>query len=241
MIQSRLHNRRNKSTMSVSRQSFLEDLRSLEQDLIEMASLVERQLTAAVDSLVTLDPELATSVIEGDDEIDRRDIEIEQHCLRILALQQPMAKDLRTVGTVMKLITDVERIGDLAVDIAKITLKVNALMGDAKSIDLLRMAVPVRRMLRESIEAFVKRDLDSVTQVVLQDDEVDSLFRELREQLHSIMQTQPDRVVEASWLLLAIIHLERIADHATNIAERVFFMETGRMENLAAKLRGPQP
>lgn len=223
--------------MSVSRQSFQEDLKALEQDLIQMASLAERNLTGAVDSLNNLDVELARQVIESDDEIDKLDHVIEQHCLRILALQQPMAKDLRTVGTVMKAITDIERIGDLAVDIAKITLKLNSLLGDSKAIDILRLAVPVRRMLRDSIEAFVKRDLDTVSQVILADDEVDEIFRELRGQLHEIMQSQPERVVEASWLLQAIIHLERVADHATNIAERVYFMETGKAEDLLRKLK----
>jgi phosphate transport system protein len=223
--------------MPVSRQSFHEDLKALEQDLIQMASLAERNLTGAVESLSRLDVELARQVIASDDEVDNLDHEIEQHCLRILALQQPMAKDLRTVGTVMKAITDIERIGDLAVDIAKITLKVNAILGDAKAIDLLRLAVPVRRMLRDSIEAFVKRDLDTVSQVILADDEVDAIFRELRGQLHEIMQSQPERVVEASWLLQAIIHLERVADHATNIAERVYFMETGKVEDLIGKLK----
>lgn len=223
--------------MSVSRQSFHEDLKALEQDLIQMASLAERNLTGAVESLSQLDVELARHVIESDDEIDKLDHEIEQHCLRILALQQPMAKDLRTVGTVIKAITDIERIGDLAVDIAKITVKLNAILGDAKAIDVLRLAVPARRMLRASIEAFVKRDLETVSQVILADDEVDAIFRELREQLHEIMQSQPQRVVEASWLLQAIIHLERVADHATNIAERVYFMETGKVEDLITKLK----
>lgn len=223
--------------MSLSRHSFHEDLRALEQDLIEMASLVEKRLSQAVDALSRLDIELAREVIEGDDEVDDLDIEIEQHCLRILALQQPMAKDLRTVGTIMKMVTDIERIGDLAVDIAKITIKLNALMGDSKSIDVLRIAAPVKSMLRESIESFVKRDLESVSQVIQKDDDVDTIFRELREQLHEIMISQPNRVVEASWLLQAIIHLERVADHATNIAERVYFMETGRIDDLVAKLK----
>lgn len=223
--------------MSLSRQTFLDDLKTLEQQLVEMASLAEKSLALAVESLTKMDAAMAHEAIESDDEIDRIDLEIEHHCLRILALQQPMATDLRIVGTCMKMITDIERVGDLAVDIAKITLKLQAEMGDPSAIDIPRMATLARRMLRESTEAFVKRDLDRVTQVVEADEEMDSLFRDTRSQLHDLMRKHPDRVVEASWMLLAIHHLERVGDHATNIAERVYFMETGRLENLSAKLK----
>ena len=223
--------------MSHSRQAFLDDLKALEQQLVEMASLAEKSLAMAVESLTRMDSALAREAIESDDVIDRIDLEIEHHCLRIIALQQPMATDLRVVGTCMKMITDIERVGDFAVDIAKITLKLQQEMGDPSVIDIPRMAAHARKMLRESIEAFVKRDLDRVTQVVEADDEMDSLFRDTRGQLHDLMRKFPDRVVEASWLLLAIHHLERVGDHATNIAERVHFMETGRLENLVAKLK----
>ncbi|MCL6624719.1 MAG: phosphate signaling complex protein PhoU [Fimbriimonadales bacterium] len=217
-----------------TRQAFQEDLKTLEQDLIEMASLAEQMLARAVESLVTLNESLALETIRFDDEIDRRDLEIEQHCLRILALQQPMAKDLRVVGTCMKAITDIERIGDLSVDIAKIALKLKGCGGDPTLVDIPKIANLARKMLRESIEAFVKRDLETVYTVCRTDDEVDALYRELRGHLHEVIKKHPEKVVEASWLLLAIHHLERVADHATNIAERVFFMETGRLETLAA-------
>lgn len=216
-----------------TRHAFQEDLKALEQDLIEMASLTEQMMANAVESLTTLNETLAMETIRFDDEIDRRDLEIEQHCLRILALQQPMAKDLRVVGTCMKAITDIERIGDLSVDIAKIALKLKACGGDPTIIDIPRIANLARGMLRESIEAFVKRDLETVYTVCRTDDEVDALYRDLRNNLHEVMKKHPEKVAEASWLLLAIHHLERIADHATNIAERVFFMETGRLEALS--------
>jgi len=223
----------------LSRQAFDDDLRSLEHDLLEMASLAEAMVADAVDSLCRLDREEAMRVIRSDDEIDARDLSIEDHCLRLLLLQQPMAGDLRIVSTVLKMITDIERIGDLSVDIAKIGLKVAADMGDPSVVDLPRMAGMVRQMLRDSIEAFVRRDLDRVHSVCKMDDEVDAFYRELRSQLHEIMRTQPHRVVEASWLLLAIHHLERIGDHATNIAERVNFMQTGILEHLANSHKPP--
>jgi phosphate transport system protein len=223
--------------LTTSRHAFDDELAELEQSLIEMASRAEAMVADAVDSLVRLDGELAMRVIKEDDNIDSRDLEIEQHCLRILALQQPMAHDLRIVGTVMKVITDVERIGDLAVDIAKISLKVAAEMGSASAIDIRRIANLARQMVRESIEAYVKRDLGQVQRVCDMDDQVDSVYREYRGQLHEVMRANPDRVVEASWLLLAIHHIERVADHATNIAERVHFMETGKLEHLATSHR----
>lgn len=199
-----------------------------------MASQVEAMVAKAVDSLCRLQHQQAIEVLTQDDEIDALDLAIEQRCLRILALQQPMAGDLRIVGTAMKMITDIERIGDLAVDIAKIALKLELLLGDPTVIDIPRIASLARKMLRESIEAFVKRDLERVEAVCNMDDEVDELYRELRGQLHQIMRSKPEKVVEASWLLLAIHHLERVADHTTNIAERVFFMQTGRLEHLAS-------
>ncbi len=217
-----------------SRHAFDEELKALEQELLEMASLAENMVARAVDSLCRLDHQEAMQVIQDDDDLDSRDLAIEAQCLRILALQQPMAGDLRIVGTAMKMITDIERIGDLSVDIAKIALKLEQLMGDPSVIDIPKMAALARKMLRESIEAFVKQDLERVKAVCEMDDDVDALYRELRGQLHDIMRQKPEKVVEASWLLLAIHHLERVADHVTNIAERVYFMQTGRLEHLAS-------
>lgn len=221
------------------RQAFQDDLRSLQQDVVDMASLAERALAQGTESLVNLDFELARKVIREDDEIDRRDVEIEQHCLRIIALQHPTAKDLRIVGACMKLTTDIERVGDLAVELAKIAIKLRDLNGNPNVVDLHRIASVARRMLLESVEAFVKRDLETVDLVVRSDDEMDALYREYREQLHEIMQKHPEKVIEASWLMLAIHHLERVGDHSVNIAERVFFMETGRLAPFATRAIPP--
>jgi len=153
----------------------------------------------------------------------------------LLGLQQPQATDLREVGTIMKMITDIERVGDLAVDIAKIGLKIEKELGHTGFVDIPRISNVARLMLREALEAFVRRDKDIIAEVIAKDDEVDRLYRDLRGQLHDHMRSSPDDVVTASWLLLAIHHIERIADHAVNIAERVEFMVTGHMrqhENL---------
>lgn len=210
---------------------------ALEHALLEMASRVESMLALAVESIVDLDTEKAMQVLERDDEIDERDLEIENRCLRLLVLQHPTASDFRTVGTALKMITDIERIGDLSVDVAKAGMKIEKEMGSSTIVDIPKIASICRAMIRQSIEAFVRRDLETVNQVVQKDDEVDRLYRDLREQIHEHMRAFPESVVSDSWLLLAIHHLERIADHAVNIAERVSFMVTGRMDDLAKSHR----
>jgi phosphate transport system protein len=202
-------------------------MRILEHDLLEMGSRAEQMVGQAVDSLAKLNVNQALLVLKEDDEVDRMDLEIETRCLRLLALQQPMGKDLREIGTVMKVITDVERIGDLAVDIAKIAMKIEKEFGDANVVDIPRMAAVARTMLRESLEAYVRRDTDLVSRVCARDEEVDEMYRVMREQIFANMRMNPDNVVADGWLFLAIHHVERMADHAVNIAERVNFMVTG--------------
>lgn len=219
--------------MEHARHAFAASLKDLEHDLLEMGSLAETMVAHAVEALVTLNPQQAMEVVYKDDEIDQRDIDIESRCIQLLALQHPMASDLRIVGTAMKMITDIERVGDLAVDIAKNALKIEKELGNTAYIDIPHMANLARQMFRTSLEAYVKRDLDLVRQVIEQDDQVDDAYRSLRNQIHDHMREEPDDVVAASWLLLAIHHIERIADHAVNIAERVSFMVTGRFEQLS--------
>lgn len=224
---------------NLGRAAYHNEMAVLEHDLLEMASRAERMVQGAADSLTRLDSEAALAVIKSDDEVDDLDLSIEGRCLRLLALQQPMGTDLRTIGTMMKMITDIERVGDLAVDIAKITLKVEKEYGEVSFIDLPRMANAARAMLREASQAFVRRDLALVQHVVEQDEEVDQMYRELRQQIFSNMQECPDMVVSDGWLLMAIHHVERIADHAVNIAERVSFMVTGEFKQLGG--HGSEP
>ncbi len=220
---------------SYARQAYFDEIKDLEHALLEMGSRAEQMVAQAVDSLRTLDAELAITVMLKDDDIDERDLQIETRCLRLLALQQPMAGDLRVVGTAMKMITDIERVGDLAVDIAKITLKVEKEFGESSFVDIPMMAKEARAMFHEALEAYVHRDLNRVKEVCDRDETVDNLYRELRSQIHDNMRANPDQVVADSWLLLAIHHVERIADHAVNIAERVNFMVTGEFKQLSKK------
>jgi phosphate transport system protein len=145
-----------------------------------------------------------------------------------------MARDLRTIGTAMKMITDIERIGDLAVDVAKIGLKIEKEFGNSTVVDVPRMSHVAREMLREALQAYITRDLATVQKVVALEDDVDAMYRELRTQLFDDMRKDSRNVVADGWLLLAIHHVERIADHSLNIAERVYFMETGELYNFAA-------
>lgn len=226
----------------ITSRSILDDeMRALEHDLVEMGSIAEQMVARSVDALHRLDSPLAHSVLATDDEIDDRDVAIENRCLKLLALQQPIAGDLRAIGTAMKAITDLERIGDLAVDVAKIALKIEKEFGNSTIIDTPRMATEARAMLREALEAYVKRDLDLVQEVIARDENVDNMYRELREQVFENMKRDPSNVVADGWLLLAIHHIERIADHAVNIAERVSFMVTGELRQLAASHRSDNP
>jgi phosphate transport system protein len=224
-----------------ARHAFAVEMERLEHDLLEMGSRAEEMVGLAVQALATVDVSLAKQVCLRDDEIDAKDLEIEDKCIRLLALQHPIATELRVISTAMKMITDIERIGDLAVEIAKIAMKIEKELGRADIIDIPRMAKVAQRMMREALEAYVKRDLDLVRSICANDDEVDDLYRELRGQLFDSMRSDPDNVVVDSWLLLAIHHVERIADHAVNIAERVSFMVTGRFEQLAPSHRSDLP
>lgn len=208
------------------------ELIELESLLLEMSSKAGMMLQRSVESLVNLDHDLAMQVIAIDDDVDALDLAIEEKCLRLLALQQPMASDLREIGTLMKMITDIERIGDLAVDVAKAGMKIEKELGHTNYVDIRKIAGLAHSMLTEALEAFTKRDIALVNDVILKDDEVDNLYREIRSQIHDRMRQDPNEVVAASWMLIAIHHIERIADHTVNIAERVAFMVTGEFRKL---------
>jgi phosphate transport system protein len=217
---------------STGRIGYHSEMAELEHDLLEMASRAEKMVSRAVDALAHLDTELAMSVILSDDEVDQLELSIEGKCLRLLALQQPMGRDLRAIGTMMKMITDIERVGDLAVDVAKITLKVDREYGEVDFLDLPRMATVARSMFREALEAFVRKDHALVIEVCDRDEVVDQFYRDFRGEIFENMRKNPDQVVTDGWLLLAIHHIERIADHAVNIAERVNFMISGEIQPL---------
>jgi phosphate transport system protein len=223
--------------MRRTRQAFDEQLAELEQRLLQMGEFVETMLEKAGRALVTHDVKLAEEAIAADDAADDMDLEIEQHCMRLLALQQPMSRDLRTIGTVMKVIADVERIGDYSVDIAKTAIELAQTEYYKPLEDIPQMVEIVRWMLRQALEALVAHDLALVAKVIERDDEVDRLWYQIRGQVEQVMQERSEVVPQAVALLLVARYLERVADHTVNIAERVAYMETGRLEVLAPSHR----
>jgi phosphate transport system protein len=202
-----------------------------------MGTFVESMLHKAVRALEQQDVALAREVIDEDDVADDMDLSIEQNCMRLLALQQPMSRDLRTIGTVMKVIADVERIGDYSVDIARTAVRLAGAEYFKPLVDIPRMGEIVRGMLRNALEALVARDLNLVGDVIARDDVVDELWHGLRDELEHIMEERPETVTQAVALLLVARYLERVADHTVNIAERVAYMETGKLETLATSHR----
>lgn len=216
-----------------TRQAFETQLEKLRGRLLEMGAFVESMLARSIEALTKHDVNLAEEVIRDDDVADEMDLEIEQRCMRLLALQQPMAGDLRTIGTVMKVIADIERMGDYSVDIAKVAITLAQTRYFKELVDIPRMCRLVQEMLREALQALIHEDLDLVRKVIEHDDAVDKMWYALLEELIEIMQQRPEVVDQATHLLLVARYLERIADHVVNVAERVAYMKTGKLENLA--------
>lgn len=218
------------------RQSFHDDLAALEQELLQMGMLTGTMLGNAVEAIHQNDVALAEMVLAQDDIVDEMDQKIESQCIRLLALQQPMARDLRQVESALKVTTDLERIGDHAVDIAKIARKLTQeFYLKAPLVDVGPLANMAQTMLAQSLESLVRHDLALAVQVCDDDDNADAAFKLLREELLELTQAEPSRVFPASYLLLVVVYLERIADHATNIAERVYYIETGERKPLGRR------
>jgi phosphate transport system protein len=229
------YKRLSKGVVLVSvRESFDRELQVLQKDLLKMGMVAEDMVHKSLQALANRDVALADAVMSMDDEVDRLNLEIESKCLRLIALQQPMAKDLRTIAAAMKIITDVERVGDYAVDIAKEAVKLADRPLFKPLIDIPKMAELVQKMLRESLEGFVTRDLNLIHQMIRDDDGVDHLFKSLFEELIQFMERDSSLVFQAVHLLMITRCLERIADHITNMGERVIYMETGEIKELHA-------
>lgn len=227
--------------MSATRIQFEEELESLRTGLLRMGADADWMLENAVRALVDGDVELAGKVIRADDELDRQDVEIEGACLKILALQQPVARDLRLVGSTLKAITDIERIGDYAVDIAKIGRRIARNSFYKPLIDVPRLLVLVRQMLKDVLNAFVNNDLELVAKVVADDDAVDKLFHEQRDFLIERIQSDNTDAFQMVYILFAAKYLERAADHVVNIAERVNFIQSGSLSQLAESHKTTNP
>ena len=211
---------------------FEEKMKHLEGKLQQMGSLVEDSIARCIEALKNQDLELAQEVITGDDLIDDLEQEMEEKCLEVIATQQPMAKDLRRVATLFKMINDLERMGDYATSIAKITLRIADEPLIKPLVDIPRMAVLSQKMVKHSLDAYVREDVDLAVAVGRDDDQVDKLFGQIFRELLTIMMENPKTITQATHLLFVGRWLERISDHATNIAEEVIFLATGQKRNL---------
>lgn len=215
-----------------SRHQFHQELARLKIDILKMADLVESALQRAVEALANQDTALAQAVIAGDDDIDALEHDIEDRCLQLLALQQPMAVDLRFIGTALKMITDLERMGDHAVNIAKSTLRLAGRPYLKPLIDIPRMAAEAREMLREAIAAFVEGDIELARKAAERDHRLDQLYGQIFRELLTFMMEDPRTIEQATQLLVVAGRLERVGDHITNLAEWTVYMVTGERQEL---------
>ena len=213
------------------RNRFDRQLCQLNDELIEMGELIEKAIEDTIKALVSQDVELANAVINMDDEIDAKEKEIENLCLKLLLQQQPVAKDLRLISSALKMITDMERIGDHATDISEITIELSSQKYIKKLEHIQQMSKETMVMLVQSIEAFVNKDIDKARNVIEQDDIVDNLFITVKRELIGMIHENVDAGEQATDLLMVAKYLERIGDHVTNISEWVIFSITGSHDN----------
>ena len=215
-----------------TRSSFHDQLNNLQRDILRMGVFVGEAIQNAVQSLARKDLPLARAVIDGDDTVDRMLVDIEKRCLQLMALQQPMASDLRAIGTALKIVTDLERMADHATDIAKVTIRLEDEPLLKELVDIPRMAARVQEMTREAMEAYVNRDVDRARRMIKMDDEIDRTHKLIFDELLGIMEAQPKYIRQATYLLLVSVYLERVGDHATNLGEWTVYMVTGELEDL---------
>jgi phosphate transport system protein len=210
------------------RTRFDEQLSELNTMLIEMSAIIEHSISAAVEALLTQNAELASTVKADERMSDKQEKQIETLCFELLLRHHPVAGDLRIISAALKMITDMERIADQAEDIAEISKYLADKSYIKQPEDIAKMAIATKKMLKESIESFVNRDFELAKAVLEHDDVVDDLFRKIRNDLIALIHENPDNGEQALDLLMVAKYLERIGDHASNIAEWVIFMITGK-------------
>jgi phosphate transport system protein len=216
----------------MARIDFERHLNEIQEDMLVLAGMVERAIGRSIDALKNRDTELARVVIVEDLDINRKRYETEEKCLELLAMQQPMARDLRTIVAVLHVIIDLERMGDHAEGIAKIAIMLADEPPLKPYIDIPRMAEIAVRMLRESIEAFKLRDVELARRVCDMDDDVDHLYDQVYRELLVYMLNDPKTIERATHITWIAHNLERIADRVTNICERVVYMVQGTYEEM---------
>jgi phosphate transport system protein len=218
--------------VTVTRETFDRDLTQLQDDFLRVGALVAEAVRRSVEALRERSVEMADAVVGADNEIDALHLDLEDRCLRLMATQQPMAKDLRTIAAVWAMTIDLERIGDHAEDVARATRRMADQPLLKPLIDIPRMAELVQEMLRDGLDAFVRRDTGLAERMAAKDDEVDHLYAQVFRELLTYMLEDPRTIQRATHLLMVAQALERMGDHATNIAERVIYLVTGTLREL---------
>ena len=217
------------------RQTFELELGHLEDEVLILGSMTEKAITSSVEALKKRDQETARQIIAADFEINHKRFEIEEECIQLVATQQPMAGDLRTIVAVLHIIVDLERMADHAEGIARVTLRIGDEPLLKPLIDIPRMAEKGVSMLRRALVAFIERDAEAAMQIGSEDNEVDNLYDQVYRELLTFMIADPRTINRATSLLWVAHNLERIADRVTNICERVVYMVTGQMEEMNVK------
>jgi phosphate transport system protein len=208
---------------------FDDELKDLKSKLLRMGGMVEDQIQGSLRALVERDSALARRVIDNDHQINALDVEVDEDCLRLLALQQPTARDLRFVTTAMKISTELERMSDLSENISERAIELNEEPQLKPYIDIPRMAEWALQMVREALDAFVRSDAELARKVCADDDFIDDLTEQLFRELLSFMLENPATITRAIRITFIAKYLERIADHATNVAELVVYMVEGKI------------
>ncbi|MDN5326333.1 MAG: phosphate transport system protein [Moorella sp. (in: firmicutes)] len=219
---------------STTRQGFQNSLEELQQNILRMGSIVEQTIAKSVECLAKQDDKLAAEVVEGDVVVDDLELQIENQCLKLIVTQQPMAKDLRKIAAGFKIITDLERMADYSVDIARTAQRILATGQPLIKplIDIPRMAELAQVMVKQSLDAYVREDTELAYRVAQADDLIDSLHNQVFRELIVFMMEDPKTIKQATHLLFVSRYLERIADHATNIAENAIYLATGERKEL---------
>lgn len=213
------------------RKSFHESIKEIKKDLLKMGSMVEMAIHKSIESLKEGDLEMAANVIKNDDKIDNFETALEEKCTKLIALQQPVASDLRVIIVISKLVTDLERIGDYASNIANQVLDIADEPLVKPLIDIPRMTEIVTRRLRESLDAFINMDIEQAKRVAREDEEIDVLDKQIMRELITFMLEDPSTIKQATSLMFISRFLERIGDHSTNVCERVIYMVSGERQN----------
>lgn len=211
----------------MTRQLFIQELEELNQNVIRMGSILEMSLNEMIVALEKLDVPMAKKIIARDDEIDLLEQHIERECITIIAKQQPLASDLRKVTSIMKIITDIERIADHCADISEYIIEIYKMPKIKAPNHLAAMINAMKKMVTGVIDSFITSDLEKASYVIISDDEVDDLFRKISSELIQMMQAEKETIPQGVSYLMIIKYLERMADHATNIAEWIKFIVTG--------------